>query len=306
MDLNESCQKLVNDLSEQNKTLTAKVTSLTQEIGERRKLEVRLVAIGNQLTQENKELRQAERKLKDTIETFTKPTRALDAMQKLQKCYGDKTGLGFTSVHDVEKQLPTSSNLPNNGKGKEITFVKSQEVREKTSFTHTSKPGLGYRNQKVESKKVHKTVPKDMAETSQAGWLRNANRKQFPKGSKTKSKDLRTKYGTFPPDKRDWIDNPNPKAFPYNRPSRPFQKGNAKGKKQLQTNAQSKATVKGKKQLQTNAKPKAAVSRKVPNSAHDTRRVPFVKLSTWPLVWVGGKKMQWVQKEKPPNQTGPT
>ncbi|MGR6722328.1 hypothetical protein, partial [Aeromonas veronii] len=124
-------------------------------------------------------------------------------------------GLGFTSVHDVEKQLPTSSNLPNNGKGKEITFVKYQEVREKTSFIHTSKPGLGYRNQKVEPKKVYKTVQNDMAETSQAGQLRNANKKQLPKVSKTKSKNLKTKSGTFFPSEEDWdfIPTPKHKAF---------------------------------------------------------------------------------------------
>ncbi|MGR6722314.1 hypothetical protein, partial [Aeromonas veronii] len=87
----------MDDQTEENKNLTDKVAFLTQEIGVRRKLEVKMVASCNNLTQENTELRNAERKLKDTIETFTKPTRALDAMHKIQKNYGDKTGLGFTS-----------------------------------------------------------------------------------------------------------------------------------------------------------------------------------------------------------------
>ncbi|MGR6722312.1 hypothetical protein, partial [Aeromonas veronii] len=87
---------------------------------------------------------------------------------------------------------------------------------------------------------------------------------------------------------KDWNIIPTPKHKAFQN-KRPIQKGNAKGRKQLPTNV----------------KTKAIVPRKVPNSSHDTRKVPFVKLNTWPIVWIGGKKMQWLEREKPANQRGP-
>ena len=131
-----------------------------------------------ELTKENLSYSDVIDRLKARLAKFAKASKALDEIQGIQKPFGDKTGIGFSSqVDDGAKTKHTPQAVPSKGKGCGIFEVKSQEMQRlvNDSLKRQSKHGVGYvakGTDKAKSKAKNSFSKVPYAETSKAADLR--------------------------------------------------------------------------------------------------------------------------------------
>ena len=140
-------------LSNENLCLKEKAMTLENKNGELSELEKAnqlLKGHNADMAQEIESMKVIVTNLKGTITKYSKASKTLDDIQMIQKPFGDKTGIGFSSQVDVEIKIKPQT-TSNSGVGKGFFEIKSEEMQRlvNDSLKRQSKHGVGFKNQKT-------------------------------------------------------------------------------------------------------------------------------------------------------------